>query len=174
MPVYQVFGFHSGYDKYRDPMDVEQMDLIQKLESEMHEKSWKRVLKTIDEEIEDAVNKSSAGFTWTKTGALLGHSAPGSHSRINHVWEKLIDILGATRFSLMGAGALVLWRISLRDETWLMYKQIFDTYDPETGEQITVAHYWTDDKFVPKTKPSKKILASDEEKAALAAMFNKR
>lgn len=79
---------------------------------------------------------------------------------------KGVDVFGDSKVLMKFMGTLLMWRISLRSETWLMYRQETDNIDPDTGKTIFVSNYWIDSSFTPVEDVEKPTLEN------LMAKFN--
>ena len=154
MPLYDVTYTKDGV--YLNPADMEGSDYVYALKRDLNPKTFERITKTIDEGLEALASAGVNKLVWTKTGALLGYSSMQPKKHVDHVWENVIKVMGDGKACLKSAGSLVRWRISLREETWLLYRQETDSIDPDTGRIIYVSEYWIKEDFVPKKKPKKR------------------
>ena len=128
-------------DKQINPKKEEHRDLIQHIKNKLPTNTFTRMIKTIDEAIEHIIQVEGK-LTWTKAGALFGFKSKEPLVHINHLWENIIKIVGDDKECLYAVGALLKWRISLRTEDWVVYKQDQGSIDPVTGKEIAVAEYW--------------------------------
>lgn len=121
-------------------------DLITVLRRDLHQRTFDKIVRTIDDIINKEANKPNGKLVWMCTGSLVGHGSRAPHYNIEHLWEHIISVVGDGRLCRMTMGALVQWRIAYRAETmeenWHCIKREKDEYDPETGEQITWYEYW--------------------------------
>lgn len=155
MPLYEVGK--GPYDILRNPSKIRDSDILHKLHNEKycHPRTLARMFKTIDEELTDLCVRRAQKLIWTKTGALIGFDSIGPKKHIDHLWRNLECVFGDGKEILLAAGVMVLWEISKRPEIWVMFKEVRDEIDPDTGKKITIAHYWVDDTFVPNLRPKK-------------------
>lgn len=129
------------------PTLCKETDAIQTYLKKEHPRTVERVLKTIDEGIERAI-QTCGRLVFTKTGIIMGEKSMGPKQHVDHAWDSVVSVMGPDRPCIFTMGALVKWRISLRPETWLMYKRDSGQYDHLTGEEYTVAEYWVNESFV--------------------------
>ncbi len=116
-----------------------------------------RIVDTAIDELVDAKAGGKIGLVYTKTGFLLGHQASAPHKDIEYVWNKVSTTLinkppGLVwtpleeRHVMKTIGALVMWRMSVRDEDWLCNFKEVDRIDIVTGDEIKIAEYWINTK----------------------------
>jgi hypothetical protein len=130
-----------GGEQLVDPDRVQSNVFIQALVRRLPQRSFQRLVTTVDEAIEGSV-KEHGQLTWTKAGALFGHHSMEPKYRIDHLWEKVISIVGDGKECLKTVGALLCWRMALRDEDWLMYRRETEDEDEDTGKPIRISEYW--------------------------------
>jgi len=129
-------------------------------------RTYDKMCRTIDTELENQQPTSKSKLVWTKAGALIGHSSVAPHRDLTHLWDNAIPLFGEGKTLLKFIGTLVMWRIALRAETWLVYREETDKVDEDTGRKIKICTYWIDNKYV---NPNKKPTAAD-----LLTKFNKK
>lgn len=126
------------------------------LRKKLPARSFEKVARIIDTAIDELVEAKDGGrigLVYTKTGFLLGHQASAPHRDIEYVWDKISSTLIGKkpgmpwtaleeRLVMKTIGALVMWRMSIRDEDWLCTFTEIERIDVLTGEQIKVAEYW--------------------------------
>lgn len=153
------------------PSEIGDSVYIEALLRKLHPQTYRRVLKTAEEAVENLV-KSSFGkgkLVWTKTGALFGHSSLEPKKHVDHLWEAVIAAVGDDKNCLKTVGTILLWTVSKRREQhWLMYREDTGEVDDDTGKPIKICTYWIDPNFVP-VPPKKRYTAAD-----LCAKFNQR
>jgi len=137
--------------------------------------TFKKILRILDEAIDSVKPSKSSRLVWTKTGALFGRNTERPLRDVDYVWEKVIGAVGNDKNCLITMGSLFRWRISLRPETWLVYRQDSENIDPTTGRAILISTYWIDETYifrgeVKKSKAELKAPAHDF--ATLAQKFN--
>lgn len=176
MPLYDV----TFKDTFIDPTKAETSEHIQAVkryytEDKRSEKTFDKIIRILDEAIDSVKPSASSKLVWTKTGALFGHNSPRPLKDVEYVWEKVIGSVGDDKNCLIAMGALFRWRISLRPETWLAYRQDSEDVDPTTGRKILISTYWIDENYVFKgvVKKSKKELMMPASPADLASLANK-
>lgn len=166
-------------DTYVDPSKAELAQHIQAVKRHHREVTWNKILRIMDEAINSVKPSKSSKLVWTKTGALFGHSSARPLRDVEYVWEKVIGAVGDDKNCLIAMGALFRWRISLRPETWLVFRQDSEDVDPTTGRKILISTYWIDNSYVFKgiIKKSKEELmspASLKDFSLLADKFHTR
>ena len=174
MPLFDV----TFKDYYVNPKKAESSKHIQAVKNhyDYSPKTFPKILRIIDEAIESVKPSESSKLIWTKTGALFGRNSARPLRDVEYVWEKVIGAVGDDKNCLIAMGALFRWRISLRGEKWLAYRQDSDTVDPSTGKHILISTYWIDENYsakVPKTKDELKAPATHIDMMALANKFNR-
>jgi hypothetical protein len=189
MPLYDV----TGKEVLVRPGDAESYDRLQKARRELGAIRLRKDCGVIDtglNELVAAADKDNK-LAFTKAGFLVGHQSKLPHADVQHVWtsaEMLYPSLILQKVSqrmydeavegqLKFVGGLMRWRVSLRDEIWLVYRRPSGTFHKYARDwrgnpvEITISEYWVNENYVsPNVKPSKKILASA---ADLAALKNK-
>lgn len=140
MPLTDITNVHRVH--VITPKSVEKFDLIKAFKRRAPATTFARVIKTVDEALDALVEQGSAKFVWTKMGALLGHGSNRPKCNVDHLWEKVIEAVGDGKECLMLVGSLLRWRISIRDENWVLVVQQTDEYDYEGDKWITVSTYW--------------------------------
>jgi hypothetical protein len=140
------------------PSDAESYDVIQAVKRKIPSQSWDRIVETVDEAIESSI-QDSGKLTWTKTGVLFGHGSLQPKRHVDHLWDNVIKAVGDDKNCLMAVGGLLRWRISVRKETWLVYRRETGDVDPISGKNITVSEYWINQSYVPPVQASVADLA---------------
>lgn len=138
MPLHDVTW---GSEQLVVPDDLEFNDFIAALRRRLHPKTFKRLIDTVDEAIENSV-KSHGQLTWTKAGALFGHHSMEPQYRVGHLWDNVIGVVGNGKECLKTVGALLRWRMALRDEEWLVFRRDTEGFDEDTGDTIRISEYW--------------------------------
>jgi hypothetical protein len=121
-------------------------------------RTYDKMCRTIDTELASLQPTANSKMIWTKAGALVGHSSAAPHRDLNHLWESAIPIFGENKTLLKFIGTLVMWRISLREDIWLVYREDSGKVDEDTGERIRICTYWIDNDYV---NPNRKPTAAD-------------
>jgi len=170
MPLFDV----TFKDVKIEPTDAETSKHIAAVKRFYPAVTFNKIIRILDEAIDSVKPSASSKLVWTKTGALFGHNSPRPLRDVEYVWEKVIGAVGDDKNCLIAMGALFRWRISLRPETWLAYRQDSENVDPDTGRKILISTYWIDENysFKGKTKASKKAPATLADLSALANKFN--
>jgi len=143
----------------------------------MHPETYTKVCRTIDTELNNLKPSTKSRLVWTNFGSLIGHGSSAPHKDLQHLWDKCESLFGQDKALKKFLGTLVMWRISIRDDIWLVYREKMriknpvtgeytDAIDPETGKPIKRCEYWIDNNYV---DPNKLPTIDD-----LAAKFNKR
>jgi len=138
MPLHDVT---HGSEYLVAPGTLSVNPFIEALRRKLPKQSFQRLLTTIDEAIENSI-KEHGQLTWTKAGALFGHHSMEPKYRIDHLWDKVIGIVGDGKECLKTVGALLRWRMSIREEDWLVYRRETDGEDEDTGDTIRISEYW--------------------------------
>ena len=172
MPLFDV----TFKDYYVNPKKAETSKHIQAVKTvyDSSPKTFPKILRILDEAIDSVKPSKTSKLVWTKTGALFGRSSDRPLRDVEYVWEKVIGAVGDDKNCLIAMGALFRWRISLRPEKWLAWRQDSEMIDPTTGNAILISTYWIDDNYeaeVPKTASELKAPASQLDMAKLAARF---
>jgi hypothetical protein len=128
-------------------------------------RTYDKMCRTIDTELDNLQPTAKSKLVWTKAGALIGHNSVAPHRDLNHIWDNAVPAFGEGKTLLKFIGTLVMWRISLRAESWLVYREDSGKVDEDTGKRIQICTYWIDNNYV---NPNKKPTAAD-----LLAKFNK-
>jgi len=163
MALYEV-TFGNG--RLVDTDDIGDSVYMEALQRKLHPTTYRRLVKTAEDAVENLVQSSFGKLTWTKAGALFGHSSLEPKKHVDHLWEAVISAVGDDKNCLKTVGTLLLWTISKRKEKhWLLYREDTGEVDDVTGKPITVCTYWIDPKYKPETKG---YTAAD-----LCAKFNK-
>lgn len=167
MPLYDVT--HPKHTLVR-PKDAEAYEKIQRAKHILSAKAFYRCADIMDEAIEKAVRIATQAnrLAFTKAGILVGRNPVADEADAKYIWlcaEEVYNSDGKTQrdrnhaaeMQLKLVGGFTRWRISLRGERyWLTYKTDTDTYNPNTGELITVSNYFVNDKYVPPMPPPKR------------------
>jgi hypothetical protein len=127
--------------------------------SKFNKRTFEKMCRTIDTELDNLCPTIKSKLIWTKAGALIGHNSVAPHKDLNHIWDSAIPIYGEGKTLLKFIGTLVMWRISLRAETWLVYREDSGRVDDDTGKTIHICTYWIDNDYInPNRKPTIKDL----------------
>lgn len=149
MPLYDIT---HPKDRLITPEHIEEIDLFKAMRSRMPKNTWERVVKTVEEAVDSVQPNQTSRLVWTRASALFGHSSEQPKKWIDHLWDKIIAVVGDGKMCLLSVGCLLRWTIAKRPETWLCYKRETDEYDEETEKQITISEYWINNDYVPKGK----------------------
>jgi hypothetical protein len=143
-------------DHYVDPERAYESDYVQALKRVLNKKTFDRMIKTIDEALDDLKPSATSKLIFTKMAALFGPGSVVPARYVNHLWDNVVSVVGDGKECLLAIGSMLRWRVSVRKEKWLVYKQVTEDLDPDTGKKISVSHYWIDEDFIPnivKQKP---------------------
>lgn len=149
MPLYDVTFTNP---RLVNPIDAENYDVIQAVKRKRQANTWSRMVQTVDEAIDWAEQTGAHRLIWTRSAALFGHGSLQPKARVDHLWDNVIAAVGGDVTCLKAVGGLLRWRISLRTDTWLVYRKDTDEKDPTTGKLITVSEYWINNNFSPPQK----------------------
>lgn len=138
MPLHDVT---HGKECLVDPDRLETNPFIEALKRKLPKQTFCRLLTTVDEAIEHSI-QGEEKLTWTKAGALFGHHSLEPKYRVEHLWEKIKSIVGDGKECLKTVGALLRWRMALREEDWLVYRRDIEEWDEDTGDEIRISEYW--------------------------------
>jgi hypothetical protein len=157
------------------PKDAASYDLLCKARKNIGEIRFQKDCRIIDAALEKLVVEGQAKnkLIFTKAGFLVGHQSQAPHVEVQHVWDSAefafpsqmtlnrTDELAA-ECQLKFVGGLVRWRISMLDDTWLVYRRESGKFNKFTGKEITVSEYWIDNNFVFTPPPKKRGFGMDE------------
>lgn len=135
-----------------NPEDAANYDVIQSVRRKTHPRTWDKMVDTVDNGIEWSIQRGvtrNNPLVWTKGAALFGHNSPLPHKDVEHLWSNTVAAVGDGKECLQAIGGLLRWRMSLRKELWLVYRQETGNIDPDTGKKITASEYWIDENFDP-------------------------
>lgn len=156
------------------PQDAESFELIQSAKKQLGNVRFSKCCKIIDKELDrlTELGESKNKLVFTKAGFMVGRSPSAPEDDVTYIWdsaeiaypalisENHYDEI-AIETQLKFVGGFVRWRISLRDETWLVYRQPSGKYNKHTGREITVSEYWVNDDFVFSPTPKRKNTIQD-------------
>jgi hypothetical protein len=136
------------------PGSRQKHESVTNLKRLLPERSFNKILRIIDQVVDEVVTRNLGKLVYTRTGFLLGHSSAAPHVDIEYIWKKIPETLIRKSTSdvwtpleskhvLKTIGALVMWRIALRDEPWLVSFLDSGKFDVVTGNEIRIAQYWT-------------------------------
>lgn len=150
------------------PQDAESYELLVKAKKELGTLRFGKDCRTIDAELERLITVGAATnkLVFTKTGFITGHQSVAPHKDVQHIWDSAEMVFpcrmtlnrideAAAEAQLKMVGGLVRWRISLLDDTWLVYRRPSGKYNKFTGKEITISEYWINNNFI-YTPPAKK------------------
>lgn len=123
------------------------------LKRKMRDVSFDKTCRIIDEILEQLVQDRLGKLVYTRTGFLLGHQSILPHADHKYIWDKVPTILInknnqqlwdplESKLVLQTIGAMVMWRIALRPENWLVSFLESGKFDVVTGNEIKIAQYW--------------------------------
>lgn len=158
MPLYDI---GKGVREI-DPDVIEDWDVLKKAKR-IYKAEFDEMVEIVDKEINSLRPSTSSNLTWTKAGAMFGYGQ--KVAAIDKIWDHAINLWGPTKIPLLFVGSLLMWRIAVRDETWLTVATEKGEVDPDTGKEITERSYWINEDFVYKPHAT----AQD-----LMAKFNRR
>lgn len=125
-----------------DPHKLETSKLLVALKRSVPQVTWDKILRIIDEAIENKVKDDITQLTWCCTGSMLGSNSTSPHGDITYLWEKIMDKMGDGRLTNMTTGTLVQWRISVRDEEWYCNRIQSNTWDDDFQGYVYFYQYW--------------------------------
>lgn len=157
-------------------------DHVKEARARLPPRTFEKICNTLDEAIEELVNKKSARFVWMNTGSLVGDRADMSHASHHHLWEAVFKLFPqetdpvAIKHRRITVGALIKWRVALRPEDWLVYPRETAKTDIVSGDTIYANEYWIKPDEVVVTAPPKpsKSKSSRTTVDDLKSRFNKR
>ena len=158
MPLYDVTG---RPDMLVEPQDAASYELLTYAKKEIGNLRFDKDCRIIDAELKRIVSEGKAKnkLVFTKAGFITGHSSKAPHVDVQHVWDSA-EMAFPTKMTLNRynenagenqlkfIGGLVRWRISLLDDTWLVYRQPSGTFNKFTGKEITISEYWINDDYI--------------------------
>lgn len=166
MPLYDV----TFEDMWVDPLKAESSEHIQAVERfyKSSPRTFPKIIQILDDAVSSLRPSASSKLVWTKTGALLGNSSPRPHRDVEYVWDKVVGAVGDDKECLIAMGSLLRWRISLRPEIWLVFRQESDNVNKDTGKRIRISNYWIDSNYVYKGPAPKRSKAEMKAPATYA------
>lgn len=160
MALYDV----THRDKLVDPEELEATEYIVK-EKKTKPRSFEKVIRTTETALSNSKPSSNSRLIWTKAGIIFGHNSPEPTRDVNHFWDYAVETFGDSKLLYKFMGTLLMWRISLRNDTWLLFREDTDEIDPDTNKKIKICTYWIDNDY---DFPYKQPTVND-----LMAKFNK-
>jgi hypothetical protein len=143
------------------PKDSGSYEVLTKALSVLGSIRFDKDCRIIDSALDELVASGVAlnKFVFTKAGFLVGHQAATPHRDVEHIWTSAEMVFPthlltgraldhANELQLKFVGGLVRFRISLRDETWLVFRRESGMYNKYTGKEITISEYWINEAFV--------------------------
>ena len=123
-------------------------DHVKNARDSLNPRTFDKVCRTIDEAIEDTVNKKSARLVWLNTGSLVGDQAGMPHASHQHLWDAVFELFPdetdpvALKNRRITVGGLIKWRVALRPEDWLVHYRETTKKDIVSGDTIYASEYW--------------------------------
>lgn len=155
MPLFDVT---KKPDRLITPKEGEEYEFIQKAKKTLDPRSYEKMIKLTDNAILNLKPSAKSELVWTKCGALFGFGSKEPHADINYIWDRAIEVVGDNEFALKLVGGLLRWRISLLEDTWLMFREDTDKINPLSGKEIKISTYWINNDYVhPDLTPSATI-----------------
>lgn len=112
----------------------------------------KAVCRIIDEGLNRLRPSQNSRLVWTRLASFAGdHSNALNHADNEYLWKTMKEIFGEDHCKI-ALGGLLRWRISTRDETWLLYVRDTGEHDPVTDKLITISEYWIDETYKTKSR----------------------
>ncbi len=136
--------------KKLDPAKLEERDILKKLKSNVHARTYQAILRKVDAELDKLKPSQNSNLTWTKMAALFGYNAGQSTKDNNYIWDNLVDVFGDEedgKFVKMALGSLLQWRISLRKDIWVLWTEQTGAMDHFSDKEITRSNYWIDNSY---------------------------
>lgn len=169
MPLYETYN----YQKFSlvDPDDAEDFNVLQSVKKAVssHTNRFQTCIDIFDAGIDIGVKVANKNSRWafTKTAILVGDSAIVGPNDAEFVWEtselafpllssRQIDIDGVDKQRKMFMGGMTRWRIALRPEPWVSYKEDSKRHDPQTGKLIKISTYFVSPQVLKFVMPPKK------------------
>lgn len=146
MPLYDVT---NPREVLVHPSDAESYEVLQAVKRKTHTATFDKITRTVDQAIDSVKPTNKSKLIWTRSAALFGHGSMQPKANVDHVWDNVIAAVGDDKQCLRAVGGLLRWRISLRQETWLVYrrKDPNGRLDPDTGKVISISEYWIDNNY---------------------------
>lgn len=145
MPLYDVTHKKAVWV---DPDEAEEFKHIQALVRKLPKVTFDRIVKSVDEAIASVKPSETSKLVWTCMAALFGRQNMQPSKRIDHIWENVIKAVGADKECQIAIGSLLWWRVSLREEIYLVFRRELGSIDPLTGKEITRSEYWIKEDYV--------------------------
>lgn len=144
MPLFDVTNPRPVLVK---PNQAYSFEFIQAMVRKLNQKTFDRMVQTVDEAVDSQKPSARSRLVWTRSAALFGRGSLQPRKHVDHLWENAEQATGPGEFCLQAVGGLLRWRISRRDETWLVFRRETGEINPITGKKITVSEYWIDNNF---------------------------
>lgn len=146
MPLYDVTNANEVLVR---PSDAESYEVLQAVKRKTLKVTFDKITRTVDQAVDSVKPTNKSKLIWTRSAALFGHGSMQPKANVDHVWDNVIAAVGDDKQCLRAVGGLLRWRISLRDETWLVYrrKDVNGRLDPDTGKVISISEYWIDENY---------------------------
>jgi hypothetical protein len=143
--------------RWVDPAKAENFEGLVKCREVLPKQTWEKMIRTVDHAIDKALN-TTGKVVWTRAAALFGRGSKQPHADVDHLWSSLEKAVGDGVPILKTLGALLRWRISVRDEEyWLAYTTETEKWDDVEQRYVAYTEYFISDKFVPPDRPTGKI-----------------
>lgn len=154
MPLYDSM---SG--KHIPPEKTESYEIVEALRRSLPKRTFNRVTATVRDAVLTQKPSQKSALVWVNTASLFGHGSMQPAKHIDHLWDKLTQIVGP-ELNRLAVGSLLRWQISLIEEdTWLVYTVRTGEKDPSTGKEITRSEYWINNAYKTVSKTSLNKLA---------------
>jgi hypothetical protein len=116
-----------------------------------------KVCRIIDNALGSIPPGAQSKLIWTRMSAIAGKTTLLMSKGDNEWLWDLCNGLFQPEFAQIAIGGILRWRISTRDETWLLYVRETGDIDPMSLKKITISEYWIDDTYQPKKVPRRRF-----------------
>ena len=113
---------------------TDKSDYVKKLELDLHPRTFKMIVRVVDEAIEGSLGVGN--ITWCSTGSLFGYNSSRPKKDVDRLWDNVIVAMSDDIVIKKTMGSLLAWRISLRGENWIVNYTPTGHYDMVTGKEI--------------------------------------
>lgn len=136
--------------------DAERYELLQSSKKQLGSNRFSKCCRIIDYELDKLyrLGQTKRKMVFTKHGFTSENYINEPSEDIPYIWECAELVYPSHNNDEIAAdvqrkfvGGLVRWRISLRKETWLVYRQPSGKYRKHNGKEILVSKYWVDNNF---------------------------
>ena len=157
MPLYDI----TNYPRTVTTRNAFSYDVLQKAVAELGKIRFEKDCEIVDYAISEAVQQANDAnrLVFAKTGMLFGQTSTVCNVKdYMHIWasaEMVFRTVGLSGRQLEQSeemhrklvGGLVRYRMTIREENWLVFREESGLFNKYTGEEIRVSKYWVNENF---------------------------